>query len=399
MIDSLAPLYIPGSSERLRTKWASVMVVCLLAIPLVVLAFRTEGSDFRAYHVAAKATAAHLDPYLDNRQFGEQFADTRNEHGISRFIYPPAALFFAIPLGWLSFFSAKIVFGLLSIASLIWVLLFLAQRSGIALTWQALAVLSLPVVACVQRGQIDLLILFCIVLAFRFSGSAWAGVPLGIAISIKVFPAALLLWWLLDKRFKEAITAIAVTIGLNLLALGRFGAASYAGFFHNLTTLHASPAAGHLALPQVATGPWFSLSPGFVGSYNNPLVVFDKAGFVAGILFTATAVLLLHHRRVASEVGFFSVVVISQLMNTTLWTMGMVMYIPISLIAVSRMRSKAAALLLLIPLYLPSQIRVFGVNPRLIIALALIAWIAARSSVSDDGSTRVEDLNGHLASA
>jgi hypothetical protein len=73
---------------------------------------------------------------------------------------------------------------------------------------------------------------------------------------------------------------------------------------------------------------------------------------------------------------------ISQTMNTSLWSMGVVMYIPLFLIAIGRLRSNVAAILFLIPLYLPSQIRIFGITPRLVLALGLIAWLATREDAS-----------------
>ena len=401
MTDSLSQSPASGITVHLRGRLSAAIVLCVLAIPLALLAVHSEELDFRAFHVAAKATAAHLDPYADNRQYGGQFVDVANENGISRWIYPPSGLFFVRPLGFFSFKAAKILFELLSIASLIGTLLFLGSRFRVSPIWLAFACISLPVIACVQRGQVDLLILLCVVLAYRFSGKFWAGIPLGIAISIKIFPAALLLWWLLEKKFKQAAIAIAFTFAISLLAAWRFGLSSYTSFLHNLTTLHSQTSTGgtsaswpgHFALPHLA-GPWLSVSPGFVGSYNNPLILLGNGGILLGFVFTVAAAFLLRFRRVAPEVGFYSMVLISQMMNTALWTMGMVMYIPICLVAIGRLRSYGAAILWLVPLYIPSQIRVFGVTPRFVVALLLVVWIASWNRPEDgtpcDGSSLTE---------
>jgi hypothetical protein len=381
MADSPKKSLSPTLALAPRGGWTAALVFLIVLAPLILLAFRSEGLDFRAFYVAAKASAAHLDPYADNRRFGEQFADVATESGISRWIYPPPALFYAAPLGLFSFPAAKILFELISIAALSWVLLYLGRRFEIHPLWLALAGLSLPTVACVQRGQVDLLILLCVVVAYRFSDRFWSGLPLGVAISIKIFPAALLLWWLLERRFKAVATAIVFTAVLSLLAVWRFGVSSYISFLHNLTSLHSQAASGSAVVST--SGPWLSFSPGFVGSYNNPLILLDNAGIYVGFAITVVAAFLLFSfKRVAPEMGFFSMALISQTMNTSLWTMGLVMYIPICLIAIGRVRSTVSALLFLIPLYLPSQIRIFGVTPRLVLALGLIAWLAAREDVS-----------------
>lgn len=375
----------------LRGRPAAVFLLGVLAILLVLLAVGSDEIDFRAYYVAAEATANHLDPYLDNHLRGEQFTDVSIGAGISRWIYPPPALFFVTPLAWSSFTVARVLFDVLSIGAMVWILLLLGRRFKIPRVWLVLAFVSLPVVACVRRGQVDILILLCMVLAYRFAGRYWGGIALGIAVAIKIFPAALLLWWLLERRFKGVAIATAVTIGLALLAAWRFGLSSYTSFLHNLTTLHSqgssvtllhgahsTVALGGLASPHFAA-PMFSLRAGFVGSYINPLILFDNGGIVIGFVLTVAAAFLLRYRRVPPEIGFFSMVLVSQLMNTTLWTMGLVMYIPICLIALGRSRSYVVALFLVLPLYLPSQIRIFDVSPRFVLALLIVSWVAART--------------------
>ncbi|WP_263373050.1 glycosyltransferase family 87 protein [Granulicella aggregans] len=388
MADSPTNSLSPALALSLRGRWTAALVLLIVAVPLILLAFRSEGLDFRAFYVASKASEAHLDPYADNRRFGEQFVDVATESGISRWIYPPSALLYVAPLGLFSFATAKILFELISIAASCWVLFYLGRRFEIHPIWLVLTGISLPTIACVQRGQVDLLILLCVVVAYRFSDKSWSGIPLGIAISIKIFPAALLLWWLLERRFKAVATATLFTAVLSLLAAWRFGVSSYISFLHNLTSLHSQAASGSSVVST--SGPWLSFSPGFVGSYNNPLILLDNAGVFVGLALTVAAAFLLFFKRVAPEIGFFSMALISQTMNTSLWTMGVVMYIPICLLAIGRLRSTVYALLFLVPLYLPSQIRIFGVTPRLVLALGWIAWLATRedaSRTSDSATT------------
>jgi hypothetical protein len=70
--------------------------------------------------------------------------------------------------------------------------------------------------------------------------------------------------------------------------------------------------------------------------------------------------------------------------------MGFVMYIPICMIAISKVRSSRLAFLLMIPLFLPSSIEIVGVNPRCAIALLLIGYLIWRGM--DEHHFRLNDL-------
>ena len=57
--------------------------------------------DFRAFYVAAEAVHDGLDPYVNQVNVSEKYADALWLKADSRFIYPPSALLFAPPLRWL----------------------------------------------------------------------------------------------------------------------------------------------------------------------------------------------------------------------------------------------------------------------------------------------------------
>lgn len=378
------PFQTPSrSTHNLQRPWTAWLVIGLLSIPLIFFAVRSPQIDFRAFYVAAQATAAHLDPYADNHLHGPQYTDLATATGGSRWIYPPAALFFVAPLGWVSYGVARVFFDGASIAALAWMLVDLGRRFKISTLWLAIGLISLPVIACLQRGQVDILILFCIFLSYRYLGSGWAGVPLALAISIKIFPGAILLWWLLEKRFRDVAVTVACSAALALLAAWRFGWGSYAGFLHNLTTLHAQTPSASAA--SLAGEPLLALRQGFVGSYNNPLILFDHAGILIGFVLILVSAYFLWRQRAASEFGFFAMALASQWMNTTLWAMGLVLYLPICILALSRNRSRIFVFLLFLPLYLPSQIRVLGIAPRFVLAFALIGIAMWKMPLSESG--------------
>lgn len=379
-----------GVVAYLTGRLSTIVLLGCMTVPLFYLLLDSYQVDFRAFYVAGTSASQHLNPYADNHQYGERFTDPINRIGSSRWVYPPSALFFIAPFARLSYTSARLIFGLFSLASLSWILLYLSGKFQVADSWAIACYVSVPVLACVERGQVDVLVLFLLVLTYACGRRFWAGVPLGIAISIKIFPAAILLWLLFQRRFREATGAVAVVALTVLLSVWRFGIAGYSQFRQNLASLgpgqHFAPSADPIhTLGGIFVGDrWLALTHGFIGSYNNPLVLFETRGVIAGAVLVVAAALLLHSRRVAPEVGFFTMVLVSQLINTRLWTMGMVMYLPICIVAIGKLRSTFWTLVLLVPLFLPAQVRVLGVSPRFGLALAVLAYLIHKGLGEED---------------
>ena len=84
-----------------------LLLCCLYSL----LARDTYGSDFRAYYVAAQAAHAGLDPYLNQVNVSEQYADRDWLEVNSRFIYPPSSLLLFAPFARLPYRVAKVVWG------------------------------------------------------------------------------------------------------------------------------------------------------------------------------------------------------------------------------------------------------------------------------------------------
>lgn len=365
----------------LSSRAQTIFLLACMTMPLFYILLDSYQVDFRAFYVAGASASNHLNPYVDNRAAGEKFTDPTNQLQSSRWVYPPSSLFFVAPFAKLRYTPARLIFGVLSLGSLAWGLLYLSGKFKVADAWVLAAYISIPVMACVERGQIDLLVLALLVMSYACGRRFWAGVPLGIAIAIKIFPAALLLWLLLERRFREAFTAIGVTAAVVLLSVWRYGSAGYVAFRQNLANLAPGqqPAQSvdliHKLGGIVVDDRWLALTHGFIGSYNNPLILLGSAGVAAGLACVVVMALWLRYKRVSPEIGFFTMVVTSQLINTRLWTMGMVMYLPICIVAIGKVRSTALSILLMVPLFLPSQIRPLGISPRLVLALAIVVYV------------------------
>lgn len=201
--------------------WGPLLVVGAVytVVIIVVAAWRAEStSDFRDFW----ENAVHF------RQTGEISADL----GVHNYL--PFFTIFMLPWSLLPLRVAVALFTLLSLglfavtAAMTETLLAdgLGRRPRGALLL-ALA-LALPYVhSCAVLGNVGLLLLFLIVAAWFLveRGREWeAGIALGLATLIKLLPAALIVFFLLQRRWRvagaAAVVVLVLGLGLPLLTLG-----------------------------------------------------------------------------------------------------------------------------------------------------------------------------------
>ncbi|MFK3982541.1 glycosyltransferase 87 family protein [Micromonospora sp. NPDC050397] len=177
------------------------------------------------------------------------------------FTYPPFAALMMLPMAWFPVGVAGWLNALASIVTLGVVLTALlrpiAERLGGSLWFVVgiavpLAVAIEPVRETLGYGQVNLL-LFGLIMAdlvalrwrahrgtrrgradsplrrFFFSG-AWAGVGIGLATSVKLTPALFILYFLLTRQWRAAMTAIGTTIGVTLATFAIAGRESMSYF-------------------------------------------------------------------------------------------------------------------------------------------------------------------------
>ena len=366
-----------------------LLVCCLYSL----LARDTYGSDFRAYYVAAGAAHAGLDPYLNQVNVSEQFADRDWLEVNSRFIYPPSSLLLFAPFARLPYRMAKVVWGTGMALLMAGLLLALCRRYPQA-DWMALGLfLSLPMASNIDNGQVDILVL-ALTLAVVLVRRPWlAGLCLGAAIAIKLSPALVLLWLLARRRWATA--AWATLSGAALLATG---AAVYGrmGEFVRHLRVHLAPGAPQLSHTfttfQVLYGRFVVMGANtyslhyFYGTRQNPLRMLGPAAGAAGLALVLAYVAWILWSRAgkrlagcsesgeSGEVSLFGFLAVALFANALLWPAGLVACFPLSLALVARSRHPVAwGLALLAPFYLP--IELVGAGRFTLWCLVLIAWI------------------------
>ncbi|HUL03758.1 MAG TPA: glycosyltransferase family 87 protein [Gemmatimonadales bacterium] len=162
--------------------------------------------------------------------------------------WPPLALFTLTPFALMARLSlplAKGAFALVGVACLAWTLLRFEYVRGAQLTW-AIAAVAVPLETNFEWLNWNTVLLALIVAAtldLSRNRDVRAGVWLGIATALKVFPALLLLFAAYRGRWRTAISGASVALMLSLLALLPLG-------------IPGAIASGEEWLTQSNTGAW-----------------------------------------------------------------------------------------------------------------------------------------------
>lgn len=196
-----------------------------------------DQADFNFFYFAFDTVHNHLADigrlydrgYLFDRLDALGAGIDRGRHDV--YGYPPQFAVLLSPLGALGLGPAKIVWlisgGVLFVASLWMLATILVPRDQAGVRQRfflfslAIAALSHPLYLEVQFGQSNVLILFLAVSTFylRYErGNSWlAGVPIGIAIILKMSPAAIALFFLLRKDWRLNLSALLTAVAGTLL--------------------------------------------------------------------------------------------------------------------------------------------------------------------------------------
>ena len=196
---------------------AALAAIAAVAAAAVWFAIRSYQQDFAAYWTAALARSAGLDPYVNYAGAGGALApwDGVALFRHSRFLYPPLVADLFRPLLVLPYLAAKALFTVAMLAA--WIaagLVVTDDRPGRTVFFVAGA-LFFPLYRHLERGQIDLLILLLLALAWRARRQpVAAGAALALAGAIKpAFLGLLPIVWALG-RGRTVLAALAVAAGV-----------------------------------------------------------------------------------------------------------------------------------------------------------------------------------------
>jgi len=149
------------------------------------------------------------------------------------FTYPPFAAIVLAPLAVLPYWAACLALTLLTLGVLAAVLVTVLRALGARCDWRRVVTLLLaaevlePVLRTLYAGQIDLLLLALVVLDVLVDTPRWPrGLLIGLAAAVKLTPAVFLLYFLLRRDTRAAVTAVVTFVAATALGFLLAGADS-----------------------------------------------------------------------------------------------------------------------------------------------------------------------------
>lgn len=204
-------------------------------------------TDMAVFYVAGSSVTGRMDikpPEIYDKSIMRPAVQSIKEKGGTLYLYlPPTAVLFA-PFSYLDLETTAVLWALLS--SLLFVVAYyLAIRYVLNdLQWFRLryAVILLligysePLASAAATGQINIAVWILLVLAMIGvirKSPYLAGILLGLATTIKLFPILFLPYLLIKKQYKTVGAMISTGIGMILLSLPWFGISGWKYFFEN----------------------------------------------------------------------------------------------------------------------------------------------------------------------
>lgn len=241
----------------------AVVCVAMFIYGGVWLPLHSSGYDFTGPYEAAHALAHHaaLPVYDVAAQRAYNAATLHLPDGPSDFRWTPPMAALLIPLGLLPYAAARVIWWALGLVALLVSLWLLARcvaarstaRGGLWDVWRAFGVLVCaaalmqPVTDSLRLGQsTPLLLLGFALMAYGevCDRQALGGIGLALAILDKLFPAALLLYFLWRGRYRVCAVALAALVIICVVTLPLTGLGLYGAFAQALLTFSREPNGG-----------------------------------------------------------------------------------------------------------------------------------------------------------
>lgn len=345
-------------------------IYLLPSVFIIYLVLESYQIDFRPYYIAGKSVLYGLDPYINQvAQHPEFYTPVNaNESPTSGWIYPPFASFLFVPIALFPYHTAKIIYSSF-ILIILWLLLFeMVRESNFRIKGEALlfSMVSFPVFAAFERGQIDILVCYLTVLGFllhkRYQQKVLPAFLIALGICIKVFPAIAILYFLVKRQFKLALYSIGFVIALLVAPIPYFGISVYSsyakrmmpGIFGEITSATPITLQGQAVINRVVMSvdsKGLRVTHDFVNGFMNPFL--RGKFFLALIVGTIAFFILLYYlKRESIELQFFSILNCIHLLNPQTWIMGIVWFIPLFTYLFDR-ANHLGKFILLLPLFMP----------------------------------------------
>ncbi|MGX7724350.1 mannosyltransferase [Rhodococcus pyridinivorans] len=220
--------------------WCAALLALSVVVRLAWGFITPNGMNLVDLHVYVEGSAALLQGDL----YGFTYSEDTPDFPLP-FTYPPFAALVFLPLHLIPFGVLGVAWQLLTVAALfavVWISLELVvgararSRSwiGIAMLWTAAGIWTEPVRTTLDYGQINVFLVLGVMLAARSSRWWLSGGLVGVLAGIKLTPAITGLYFLAQRRWREAVFSAVVFVGtvlVSLLVLGSQAATYFGSLF------------------------------------------------------------------------------------------------------------------------------------------------------------------------
>jgi hypothetical protein len=258
-----------------RWLWAALAVMaCVLQGPTFLRSLRPppDGwTDFFQEWAMARNYSCGLPIYADPQMTVERHLGYHLDNGeddsdgilrVSKVFWvnahPPICVVLALPLGSLDYPDAVFVWNLVSLGALFLSFWIIQRELAIPISgWSVFPLIALllicnPFRQQVIQGQLTLLLLLLLTgcwAAQRSNRTGWAGVLLGTATAIKLFPGFLFIYFILQRKWKAVMAGILTVAVITALIIPMLGVETFKSY-------------GMDVIPRVAVfrASWFNAS-------------------------------------------------------------------------------------------------------------------------------------------
>lgn len=402
------PNSINDNTRMVHYRWEQYLICIAPLAFLAYLGLESYGIDYRAFFLAGKSILHGLNPYINQLPTSNDFyGPVNSELSIySGWKYPPLAACIFSPLALLDYETSKNLFNAISLCGAIAALMVAIHRSANTLAPESILItmISFPMLATIERGQIDLLLvvfatgsiqLFCRGNALR------SGALLAVLASLKILPLLLALSYLgKNPRGGRALVGLGATLviiaGLTLLVCKPDWLSD---FLTRITIPFDSMPPGPLDQMPLGIGMIegsnsvlssdvrpLVLTHDFTNGFANPLLIRNPlGGLIIGL--TGACFSLQRNRHLPQTTRIFALMPWINIINPIAWIMGLAWYFPYFLDCYRRL-SPAGRFLLCLPLILPPMLNASAYLAA-VVTLLIPRWC---SSISAPETPSVETV-------
>jgi len=250
--------YILQSENKTLTKWTRIIyygifvyVICVFLIKVNYRIHNYQVWDFSAFYLWGKAAAQGYNFYLpENLQIvfsSLNFPISNSDDFITEivnvgFLYPPPTILYFLPLGYMSYNTALIIWTLFISIFLIgsiyqvYIQFFRKYRLNGLILVTILFLTLKSVNDTISSSQTNFILLFSLLLMRKYANNKYAGIILAFAFLTKPYILIFGIFFLIIKNWKAIIYFFATTALLSMLSIMIIGKVTFLSYLANNST-------------------------------------------------------------------------------------------------------------------------------------------------------------------